>query len=320
MKNKYLNEIKTRLEIYNVSDSELNDIIADYDQMYNDGIEKGLKHEAIVDYLGSPEKIVKELSENYSLKTEIHESKRNRIVALMPFITTATYMLLGFLLNAWHPGWLVFLLIPVTAILVNVREKGFVKLTSLSPFIAVTTFILLGTYLNAWNPGWLVFFIIPIFGVLTSKNLWKIIGFISMVLITSGIYLYVGYTTGFWGRAALAFILLFVYAVVTNEVHFSWSFKKDKNSTWIKITVLATIALYFLFGYFFNTWAYLWMLFLLVPMVAIITNVKDKNKIVALMPFISTIIFFCLGFFFGWWALSWLAFLLIPAVAILVNA
>lgn len=320
MKDKYLNEIRTRLEIYNISPSELNEIIADFEQMYNDGVDKGLNHDAIVDYLGSPEKLVRELSENYTLKTEVHSEKRNRIVALMPFITTAAFMLLGFLANAWNPGWLVFLLIPVVAILVNVKERGFEKLTALSPFIAVTSFILLGIYLDAWNPGWLVFFIIPIFGMLTSRNFWKSFGFIAMILITSGIYLFVGYTTGQWGRGALAFILLFIYGVLTRGIQVSFNFKKDKNSIWVILTVILTIVIYLLFGFLYDTWAYLWMAFLLIPMVAIITNVKDKNRIVALMPFISTIIFFSLGFFFGWWTLSWLAFLLIPAVAILKNA
>ncbi|MDD3122401.1 MAG: DUF1700 domain-containing protein [Candidatus Izemoplasmatales bacterium] len=315
MKNKYLREIKEKLLAYEITTTELNDILSDYDQMFDDGLEKGLSDQEVIDFLGNPEKVVRELSESYILKSENKHRYSNKIVALMPFLTTVTYVILGLYFDLWHPMWLIFLLIPVVAIISNARTNIIQTLTALSPFIATVTFILLGTYLNAWNPAWLVFLIIPVLGVLNSKDFWKSFGFIVTILMACFIYLYAGYAYNAWGQGALAFFLPFAYGILTNDIKVSFG-----KGLLVKITVVLSLIIYFVFGFFFNTWGYLWMIFLAIPMVSIIRYSGKNARLVALMPFISTIIFFCLGYFFGLWAISWIAFLLIPVVAIIKNA
>ena len=44
-----------------------------------------------------------------------------------------------------------------------------------------------------------------------------------------------------------------------------------------------------------------------------------KQKIIAITPFVSTIIFFLCGYCWGAWHPGWLAFLLIPIVPILLG-
>lgn len=41
---------------------------------------------------------------------------RAKIIAATPLITVIIYLLLGFCTDAWHPGWIIFLTIPVVEI------------------------------------------------------------------------------------------------------------------------------------------------------------------------------------------------------------
>jgi hypothetical protein len=130
------------------------------------------------------------------------------------------------------------------------------------------------------------------------------------------IYLYSGYVYNAWAQGALGFFLPIAYGILINDINVTFG----RTGMLVRLTVVLSIVIYFVFGYFFNTWAYLWLIFLAIPMVSIIKYSGRKNRLVALMPFIATIIFFCLGYFFNLWAISWIAFLLIPVVAIVKNA
>lgn len=41
---------------------------------------------------------------------------RGKIIAATPLLATIVYLLLGFCADAWHPGWIIFLTIPVVEI------------------------------------------------------------------------------------------------------------------------------------------------------------------------------------------------------------
>jgi len=316
MKNEYLNDIRNLLQRYIISEIELNDIVNDYDQMYQDGLARGLSDEEVIDFLGKPEKVVDGLSEGYELKVERTVRSGNKLVALMPFITAITYFILGYFFDLWHPGWLVFLLIPIVAIVTNAKTTFLATLTALSPFVATITFILLGTYLHAWVPGWIIFLIIPMIGALNSEQKGKSIGFALSILIACGIYLYVGYVYHDWTLGALGFIIPIAFGLLTNEINISVSWGGLPE----KLTLILTLVVYFVCGYFFHTWAYLWMVFLLIPMVAIISHTKSKDMLVALSPFVAVILFFSLGYFFDLWYVAWMVFFLIPIMGIVGHA
>ena len=65
------------------------------------------------------------------------EEKRRKQDALFPIEITALYLVLGAVFHLWHPGWLIFLTIPLH-------------------------YMLLGFFFNLWHPGWLVFLAIPL--------------------------------------------------------------------------------------------------------------------------------------------------------------
>lgn len=366
MKDKYLKEIRILLGLYDITRAEIDDIINDYSQMYDDGRERGLTDAEIIDYLGKPQKIVDELSENYQLcdnnKSRHHHRHSNKIIALMPFLcvivffilgrygyyhpgwvvfllipvsgiifgmsgknkthmltalspflVTGIYLIIGFVTHIWHPTWLVFLAVPVIAILNSGKTMRPIEtITALSPFVAVTVFFILGNF-GYWNPGWLVFMLIPMIGILNMKNKARAFWFEMTFIVAIGVYIYCGYALGRWDYGALAFLLPVIYGVLINDFNIDF-FKHDLA---VKITAIIAIAIYFVGGIFFNSWGYLWLIFLLVPVVAIIVKGPRKNWFVALSPFIATTIFFVLGYFCDLWTISWLAFLLIPIAGIL---
>ncbi len=362
MKRDYLEELEELLNEYEMEETEKNDILDDYNDMYEGWIHSGMSEEEVEDKLGKPREIVKELMEGYSFKRiVVSKNKDHKLVALMPFISlfiffgvgfglemwayawiafllipvTAIleeavrkkslnsligispffcligYLILGFGFDLWHPGWLIWLLIPVSGILIgNRRGKTLHNLTSLTPFIALVGYFILGE-LGYYHPGWLVFFIIPMVGILNEKKFFKVVLYEAVFIIGVVGYLYLWNEGHSWDYCLLAFIPIGLVALY----HIYKEFRDVPMG--YKVCIIASAALYIYLGYQFNLWAYAWLLFLSIPMYAIIVEVKDDDKLISLMPFISLIIFMTLGWFFSLWAFAWMAFLLIPMVAII---
>lgn len=81
------------------------------------------------------------------------------------------YLYLGINAGLWHPGWLLFMLIPIAGLLhTQWVEKVSVEPVAYTPFIAVILFFLWGEYGNAYAYSWLVFLMIPITAILFSKD------------------------------------------------------------------------------------------------------------------------------------------------------
>nr|HPJ24428.1 hypothetical protein [Bacillota bacterium] len=243
----------------------------------------------------------------------------NGWIALSPFVALIVFLLLGFWQNMWHPAWLVFFVVPILAITSSFKTMRFVSyLTAIMPFVATITFVLVGTYAGLWNPIWLVFLTIPMISVLHENKFWKVLLLEASFLIAIAAYLVSGYVYGDWGYGLFAFFIPIGVSLILSEDSFLVINRMNKN---IWLLAAAMTIIYIGSGLLFETtWPYLWMIFLLIPVYAILTHGPKKDKLIACMPFISTVLFFSLGYFFGWWAFSWIAFLLIPMVAIIKHA
>ena len=369
MKQDYLLKLKSILEDLDMNKSEREDILNDYSTMYEDGLEKGMNDDAIVEMLGTPEEVVEALSEEYHPIERRH--KGGKLIALMPFLSVIAYFTLGFGFQLWNPGWIVFLSIPVTAIIVEALNKPNNHcLTALSPFIAVVVFlavgfgfklwhptwlvflivpmiaiinsiresrqnqlkkniwgeltglvvfisiiafVLIGTYLHFWNPGWLVFMLIPIVGLMNEPNKTKRLVLLMSILVAIGFYLFVGYQLHNWRFGLLGFLLPLGVGILTNDIQISIG----KGSILTKVTVVLALLVYLVTGILWKTWGFMWMVFLLIPMIGIVSSKNHKRLLVAISPFVAVIIFFTLGYFFNLWTISWMAFLIIPILGIL---
>ena len=81
---------------------------------------------------------------------------------MIPILTVAAYLVLGAVFKMWHPGWIVFVIMPA---LMSVFECIIVKKLGafVYPLFATTVFLVLGFYFDWWHPAWIVFITIPLF-------------------------------------------------------------------------------------------------------------------------------------------------------------
>ena len=84
-----------------------------------------------------------------------------------PMFITTLYLVLGFIFHQWHPGWLVFMTIPIHYM--PEKEKTFPFLLG-NPVMVSLIYLVLGFYLNLWHPGWMIFLLIPIIQSMRVKK------------------------------------------------------------------------------------------------------------------------------------------------------
>jgi hypothetical protein len=226
------------------------------------------------------------------------------------------FFVFGFMYDLWHPTWLVFFIVPLSAIILSAKENFWTTLTAISPFIATIFFMLYGYYTGVYHPTWMVFFLILLFSFMTIKETRKYL-YIALLLIGSFVYLWIGLTYQVYDISLLVYLPLVVLLVIYGDIEVTFSVSKMSKP--IGYVVILTLIVYFLSGYLFGLWDIMWLIFLLVPVAAIYVGEKSKSKYIAMTPFFATAIFYLLGYLFDVWSLSWMAFLLIPMVAILIG-
>lgn len=90
--------------------------------------------------------------------------KRRRWLAFpYPVLAAIVFLLLGFLGGWWHPGWVVFLTVPVYYGIVEMVVKKEFLPSYVYPVLMVIAFLLLGFLGGWWHPGWMVFLTIPLY-------------------------------------------------------------------------------------------------------------------------------------------------------------
>ena len=379
MKDEYLKELKEKLSNFNIPLNEMANILIDYSDKIDKAYAKKRNEELIYKMIGTPNDVINNLREelnkgenyiyNNSNNTEIkNQVFAKKIIALMPFFSLIVFFILGMAFDLWHPGWLVFLSIPITSIIFKYIEDDSTNvLLALSPMLAVIVFFILGYEFGLWHPGWLVFLIIPIIGIISGFKSMSLISFLTSIsvfvslimFILLGIYtndwdiywlvllsipmigifyesktwkivlmelgfiiaiisyLYLGYLEVSWGYTLIPFILPIVISIILGDDSYI-IMNRDNRRPWIMF--LSLLIIYIVFGILYsNTWGFLWMIFLLIPIYQIIKNTSSETRIIAIMPFVSTIIFFSLGYFANLWTYSWLAFLLTPMISIIIR-
>ena len=89
----------------------------------------------------------------------------------IPLFAVAAYLAMGFLWNLWHPGWLIFLGIPVyyeLAAMAGVTElRKKLNLFPIAP-LCVLAYLLLGFLFDVWHPTWILFLVIPAYYILVG--------------------------------------------------------------------------------------------------------------------------------------------------------
>jgi len=92
----------------------------------------------------------------------------------VPLIVVGIYLVLGFIFDLWHPGWLVFFAIPIFYEFVAMaKAEGTRRKANLFPMalFCIVVFLLLGFLRDLWHPSWIVFLLIPIYHSIVSAAL-----------------------------------------------------------------------------------------------------------------------------------------------------
>lgn len=82
-------------------------------------------------------------------------------------VIVVAYIILGAAFNAWHPGWLLFLLIPLWHSFLDAVRKEDANAFAY-PVLATLMFLCAGFFLKMWHPGWAIFLTIPLYYSLVS--------------------------------------------------------------------------------------------------------------------------------------------------------
>ncbi len=89
-------------------------------------------------------------------------------------LITVLYLFIGIFFSAWHPGWMLFLLIPLWHSFISAVKRKNAHIFSY-PVVATIVFLFVGFFFGAWHPGWVVFLTIPLYYAFVSyfKGVWK---------------------------------------------------------------------------------------------------------------------------------------------------
>ena len=104
-------------------------------------------------------------AQSHSARREEH--RNHALWFPIDIVIVVAYLLLGSLFNAWHPAWLIFLLIPLWHSLMEAIEKKNANVFAY-PVLATIIFFILGFFFGAWHPGWVIFVTIPAYYSIAS--------------------------------------------------------------------------------------------------------------------------------------------------------
>lgn len=77
-------------------------------------------------------------------------------------VISVLYIIIGVVWGAWHPGWLLFLFVPIWHSLLETVQKKNPNYFAYPVFVTLV-FLCLGIFASCWHPGWVVFVTIPLY-------------------------------------------------------------------------------------------------------------------------------------------------------------
>ena len=93
------------------------------------------------------------------------------ITGLVALIAVIVFFLLGFLRDAWSIAWIVFLAVPLTAVITDVifgKKNRLDVLIGAVALLCVAVFLILGFTADLWGIAWIVFLLIPITSIIVN--------------------------------------------------------------------------------------------------------------------------------------------------------
>lgn len=138
----------------------------------------------------------------------------------LPILTVVAYLLMGFLGNLWHPGWIIFLIIPLYyGTVACVKHKSAAMFPF--PILIVGAYLLMGCIKGLWHPYWALLLTIPLYyGILAlikTKSPVKALDAALPFLVIAA-YLALGFAGGWWHPGWIVFFAIPVYYTTRDTV------------------------------------------------------------------------------------------------------
>ena len=87
---------------------------------------------------------------------------------VLSLITIGIYLWIGFEHSLWHPGWLIFLTVPIVSTLVQAIKWKSAHIFAY-PILILCGYLYFGFVEDIWHPTWLAFFTIPLYYLIIGK-------------------------------------------------------------------------------------------------------------------------------------------------------
>ena len=199
-------------------------------------------------------------------------------------LVTGVFLLLGFLKGWWHPGWMLFLTIPIYYPVVSaLRRRKFSALDIIVPVVVTGAYAALGLVYNAWHPLWLMLLAIPAYfavsGMIKSGagSVGKLTGVWTMIVTIA--YIVLGFTLGLkaWSCGWLLFFTVPMFASIAKSVE-----RRDGRRWLVKFPwEVLIVGAYLFVGLMWGIWHPTWIAFVLIPvwrwLVSAIAGPKAKE-------------------------------------------
>ncbi|MFA7589470.1 MAG: DUF1700 domain-containing protein [Acholeplasmataceae bacterium] len=318
-KEQFINELTSYLKARNVIESDIKAVVEDYKELYGEAQDRGLSDVEIFEKLGTPRSIYLALRDTLSIRYV--SSNRNKIVAVSPFVAIILFFIIGLGFNLYDYAWMSFLLIPISAILINV--KGSDRIISLTPFISIVIFMITGFLFDWWHPMWLIFFSIPISAIiLKTKNKDTVIGLSPFVITIIYFLVAVLINPEFYRYGFAMYALIPIIAILLHPLN-------TKRITMLILIVLAVFGHLFA-GFVYDGWSYSWAAYLVPVIFGIIIgditfeselgwrDKKQKSTLLSLIVIVA--VYFAVSYLVGGiWNWSWIILLLFPMASIYIH-
>ncbi|MCM1533070.1 MAG: DUF1700 domain-containing protein [Corallococcus sp.] len=197
---KYEWERQLKKGISGLPKSEQQRVLDYYNELFADKIDAGLREQYIISEFGNPYDVANkilvdyfnrdkenpevdeyiyadsdDIDETFDESDEDTKKKKKGAMSvggLATLIAVLAYCVLGACFDLWHPGWLIFLLLPCVITLVQAITRRNYRIFAY-PVLVAFVYLLVGFYGHKWHPTWVLFLTIPIYYVLgnfVSKN------------------------------------------------------------------------------------------------------------------------------------------------------
>ena len=104
-------------------------------------------------------------------KNEVFYIVKKIILMLSLLVCLIAYIVIGILLNLWHPGWIIFFLIPaVPTILYSHKNNIQSYIVDVICMLIFIGYFVVGFVFKIWHPTWVAFLVIPVLLILFDKD------------------------------------------------------------------------------------------------------------------------------------------------------